>query len=232
MSKKYKNKTVDFVPIGSKLTFIKLTRSPFSIKGKVIDHRWALYKCECGNEKELRVNSVNTGSIKSCGCLMVNFKKANITHGMTEDPLYALWSRVKSRCYDKNSAAYYKYGGRGVVMCDEWLNNPLQFIEWAKNNGYKKGLQLDKDIIATNLGLEPLLYSPERCQFVTPTENANCRRNSHFIEYNGKKQTMKQWSDELGVNRKSLSDRIMRYGWSVEDAFSTPFRKKIIVKNK
>lgn len=87
-------------------------------------------------------------------------------------------------------------------------------------------MHLDKDIIALNSGLEPLLYSPERCQFVTPKENSNFKRNTFFVEYKGKRQSLKKWSEDLGVNRKSLADRIKRYGWSIEKAIETPFKTK------
>lgn len=146
------------------------------------------------------------------------------THGLSGTPLYDLWATIKNRCYNKNEPIYKEYGARGVRMCNEWLNNPVAFIEWAKRNGWKKGLQIDKDIIATKLGLPPLLYAPDRCQFVTPKINGTATRKSRYIEYNGVTKTLAQWSDELGISRTTILMRLDIYGYSVEQALTKGWR--------
>jgi len=78
---------------------------------------------------------------------------------------------MKQRCYDSNRDNYERYGGRGVKVCKEWLRYPVAFINWAEANGYAKGLQLDKDELSYKLGINPPIYSPETCQFVTPQRN-------------------------------------------------------------
>lgn len=223
-SEKYKD--FDYVPQDSLLTFIKLTKDPVSVKGKVVSHRRALYRCKCGNEKDLAINSVNTGCIKSCGCLLINFKTSNITHGMANTPLHAVWCRVKARCLNKNSPAYLKYGARGVKMCDEWVNSFEAFANWAINNGYKEGLHLDKDIIAIKSGLEPNLYSPERCQFVSPETNALYKRNSAIVDYKGEKRNINELAREAGLNHRTVYERVFVSGWDVEKALTTPILKR------
>lgn len=74
------------------------------------------------------------------------------------------------RCEDVNSAEYHNYGGRGIKVCPEWRNDVYAFINWAKANGYKEGLQIDR---RDNDGD----YTPENCRFVTPLVNSrNSRR--------------------------------------------------------
>lgn len=78
---------------------------------------------------------------------------------------------MMSRCYDSGNAWYKQYGGRGVTVCDEWRGNPQAFIEWSLTNGWARGLQLDKDILCKELGLNLPVYGPETCQWVTKRVN-------------------------------------------------------------
>lgn len=91
----------------------------------------------------------------------------------TEDEivLYRRWIGIKQRCYNKNDTAYYLYGNQGVTMCDEWLNSFEAFKEWALLNGFKKELEIDKDILCEELDIYPKIYSPETCKWVTRQEN-------------------------------------------------------------
>ena len=66
--------------------------------------------------------------------------KNHTTHGLTNTKLYGVWSTMKSRCYNKNREKYKDYGGRGIRICDEWLNDFSVFYEWAIKSGYKNPL--------------------------------------------------------------------------------------------
>ena len=100
--------------------------------------------------------------------------------------LYAIWESMKRRCYTPSQTDYKYWGGRGITVCDEWINNFLSFYNWAINNRYKKGLQIDRIDNDGN-------YSPENCRFVTPRVNT---RNSR-----GPKLTIE---DVKGIKRKLL----------------------------
>lgn len=126
--------------------------------------------CDCGVEKVLVGVELKRGKLKSCGCSM---GKPITTKPYRNHPLYDVWKGMKARCYDKNHISYHRYGGKGVVVCELWRTDFKPFYDWCIANGWKKGLQIDKDIKAKELGLEPNLYSPERCQFVTCA--INCR---------------------------------------------------------
>ncbi len=90
--------------------------------------------------------------------------------------LYARWFGMKARCYNPKNKNYEQYGGRGVTMCDEWLNDKETFFDWAKANGYREELDLDKDILSRELNIEPPIYSPATCMFVTSKHNSQATR--------------------------------------------------------
>lgn len=205
--------------IQSRLTFIRKT-----ITGK---HAKAIYKCICGVEKEISIYPVQKGIVISCGCY---HKELHTKHGLLKHPLYSIWYHVKERCYSINAKKYPDYGARGVRMCDEWLNDFKSFYDWSIANGWKKGLQLDKDIKAMAIGIEPMLYSPEFCQFVTCIENNNAKRNNRFIEYNGRRETLTNWGKEYNISLRTL-DRRLGGSTKINDAsIFKPARHK--AKNK
>ncbi len=96
--------------------------------------------------------------------------KRRSTHGMTNSPIYSLWTSMVARCTYQSTTHYRYYGGRGIKVCDEW-KVPAVFIEWAMRNGYKRGLELDRiDVDGP--------YAPFNCRFLTHRENSQLRRNA------------------------------------------------------
>jgi len=96
-----------------------------------------------------------------------------ITHGLSKrnavHPLYWVWRSMISRCHNPNDTIYRNYGAIGIKVCDEWRNDIKVFYNWAIGNGYKKGLELDKDKLASTKPGK--LYSPKYCSFITHAEN-------------------------------------------------------------
>lgn len=138
--------------------------------------------CDCGNKKIVRHGELRNGHTQSCGCLHKEKVGAmNRTHGLSakHDRLYPLWKSIKYRCYNKNSKSYKDYGGRGIKMCDEWLNNPKAFCDWAINNGYKED-KTDKGVNMLTIDRIDVNgnYCPENCRFVTNEVQAKNKRNS------------------------------------------------------
>lgn len=177
-------------------------------------------KCDCGNEALVTGYDLRGARSKSCGCLQREAaSKSQKTHGESKTKLHSHWTAMKQRCLNKNSSCYYKYGGRGISVCDEWLdyNN---FMLWAISNGYKDGLTIDRINYNGN-------YEPSNCRWVDAKSQANNKRSNHWITYNGKTQTMMQWAEELGINYYVIRSRLNSYHWSVEKTFTTPVRKAI-----
>ena len=116
----------------------------------------------------------------------------NIKHGKCNNRLYKIYQMMKDRCYNKNSTSYKYYGARSITICDEWLNGFDVFYNWAMNNGYRDDLTLDRVDLNGN-------YEPDNCQWATPKQQANNRRNNVELTYANKTQTMKQWSETLKI---------------------------------
>ena len=139
-------------------------------------------KCDCGNETIVRHGGLQSGKTTSCGCFHKEIVGSlNRTHGLSANcgRLYPLWKSIKYRCYNINSKDYANYGGRGIVMCNEWKNDFLAFHDWAIANGYKeektdKGLNiLTIDRIDVNGN-----YEPSNCRFVTNDVQAKNKRDT------------------------------------------------------
>lgn len=124
-------------------------------------------------------------------------------HGLANTKLYKSWQRMKVRCYNKNYSHYKDYGGRGIVVFDEWLHDVVSFYNWAIDNGYQEGLTLDRIDVNGN-------YEPGNCRWITNDEQQNNRRNNIKITYNGKTQTITQWANELGIKRDLIERRYHR----------------------
>jgi hypothetical protein len=120
--------------------------------------------------------------------------------------------RMKSRCYDPSNQSYKNYGGRGIKVCDEWLNDSNAFVDWALENGYEKGLEIDR--IDYNGD-----YCPENCRFADDYVQANNKRNNILVTYNGETKSLRRWCRELGLPYRKTHKRYTMYGWEVDRCF-------------
>lgn len=180
-------------------------------------NKWGNYKwacqCECGNTTAVWVSHLRTGSTQSCGC----FKKEvaaenNITHGMAYTSTYRIWNNMIQRCTNANIPNYKDYGGRGIKVCDQWLNSFEAFLE---DMGEKpEGLTLER--IDNSKG-----YEPDNCRWATRTEQARNRRSNRMLTWAGKTQCVTAWAEELGLPKTTMMARL-RCGWSTKRIFTTP----------
>lgn len=172
-------------------------------------------RCTCGTIKDIRSHNLIAGVTTSCGCRQRETVIArNTTHGGSCSRIYRIWGAMRTRCYNPNFREYEDYGGRGVTICSEWLNDFEAFRSWAVNNGYEDGLSIDR--IDVNQG-----YSPKNCRWATRVTQSNNRRNCIRLTFDGKTHTMAEWSRIVGLPYQTLKDRIRRYGWSAEKALNT-----------
>lgn len=181
---------------------------------KVLPKQNRLWKCKCIKcEKEFELTTYQIKNNKNI-CEIELKKEIEIKH-----KLHNCFLRIKNRCYNKNYSSYKYYGGRGITICDEWLNDSNIFVEWSLKNGYKlettdKGYnKLTIDRIDNNKG-----YSPENCRWVDMRTQANNKINNVFYEYNNKRQTLAQWCRELNLNYKYVNFLIKKQNKSFEEA--------------
>lgn len=192
--------------------------------------RW-ICKCDCGNVVEL--SAWYFFHNKSCGCLerlnKQNLGKNNATHGMTKSILYHKYCDMKERCYNTNSKAYMHYGGRGIKICDEWLQSFEAFKDWAYANGYddsKKTYQqtLDREDVNGN-------YCPDNCRWVTQKVQANNRTNTIYIVYKEKTYTISELSEKYNVAQWFIR-RYVKKGKTFEDILDLWESKNRVVNGR
>lgn len=125
---------------------------------------------------------------------------------------------MRDRCYNERCKSYGNYGGRGIRICDEWLEDAESFVEWALKNGYEDGLSIDR---IDNDGD----YDPGNCRWVTAAENNQNRRSSRLFTIDGETLNLQQWCDRYGVSRSMVHARLSR-GWGIEKALSAKKRTR------
>lgn len=171
-----------------------------------------LCECICGNQKIVMKNNLFGGQVKSCGCLRRESRQ-NVTHGQKGTRLYRIWSGMKTRCLNKNDKAFSMYGGRGIGICDEWIDFD-GFQEWANSNGYDENLTIERKDVDEG-------YYPSNCEWIPLSEQAQNRTNTLRLTFKGQTKTLKEWSRITGIEYPTLHARIER-GWSVEKTLSNP----------
>ena len=185
------------------------------------DRMYVSWVCDCGKTGWSILANIKKGNTKSCGCLNRELASNRLrTHGLVNEPLYQVWCSVKNRCDNANDP---DYGGKGVKVCDEWVNNFPAFYKWALSNGYKKGLHLDKDKLSpTGSGM---VYCPEYCSFITPLENSRNRGSTIKIEYKGENKTLFEWCAVFKIKYHTAYCRLKVHKWDVDKVFETPINK-------
>lgn len=178
--------------------------------------------CDCGTEKKVLDRTLRYSYGKSCGCLSgelaaKRLKIHNTTHGKTKSPEFNAWQAMWNRCENKNSAMFHRYGGRGIRVCRRWEKFENFYEDMGPRPKNKKSL----DRINTDGN-----YEPSNCRWASWSEQQNNRGNNRIISYNGKTQTMSQWSKEVGIEVRTIWYRLNK-GYSIKDALTKPVRGSI-----
>lgn len=127
--------------------------------------------CECGNSATYSTFALISGNVKSCGC-----SQHPKNHELADARLYKVWKGMKQRCYNPNSKSYKHYGGRGILICEEWRDSFAAFSEWAYSHGYNRNAQFGECTIERiNVNGN---YEPSNCCFIPLSEQPKNRRNS------------------------------------------------------
>lgn len=172
-----------------------------------------LCRCSCGQEREIVTDCLKPGGTESCGCFRVEVSRARMTtHGMRDSAEYSIWTNMRTRCGNPKNKAWADYGGRGIKICDRWLNSFENFL--ADMGPRPDGMTLERK---DNNGD----YSPDNCVWATPLEQAGNKRNNLRLTLGNETHHVREWERRLGVNYGTLQARVYA-GWSDERVLTTP----------
>ena len=179
--------------------------------------------CDCGSTSLAVINHLRNGQRVSCGCAKTagnQIKKKSAKHGHyvgnVPTATYRIWSGMKSRCLNKNVPEYKNYGGRGIKVCERWMD----FSNFLEDMGARPdGLSIDR---VNNDGH----YEPDNCRWATEIEQHNNRSDNTLLTYNGETLTISEWSRKLGINKHTLADRIRKSEWATEKVITSKIMTK------
>jgi hypothetical protein len=179
-------------------------------------HRYmAICECECGSPpKAVRFDALKSGVTISCGCI---HRDVVTTHGLTKSGHYHRWRNMMDRCYNENNSAWDDYGGRDIKVCERW--HDIRNFVADLPPGYQEGLEIDR--IDNNKG-----YEPGNIKWSTCKQNAENRRSTRWLEFEGKTQTITQWAREKGFPHGLINSRLDVFGWSIGRALTEPVAEK------
>lgn len=177
--------------------------------------------CTCGNTSQVNVYHLVHQKIKSCGCWRVETCSRFRKYPGNVKEIRSSYDAMIRRCYDETCEEYGYYGAIGVIVCPEWRNDYMSFLNWAKENGWKKGLEIDKDKNG-----DGYLYSPETCEWITHAENMRYTKRSTVYEYQGEMRTATEIGRMNGIKGDKLSDKL-KSGLSIEDAIALTIKNRI-----
>lgn len=174
--------------------------------------RWSC-QCDCGKTLSVNGDALRSGNTKSCGCLMVEVVKVsgnkNKTHGMTRSPEYRTWCSMKTRCYKEDYPSYPNYGGRGIKVCDRWLES---FENFFSDMG-KRPANASLDRIDNSKG-----YDPDNCRWATTIEQANNKRNNNLHLFRGSLVSLSRIAAITGISQPTLWSRLNRMKLTIDEA--------------
>lgn len=185
-----------------------------------------LCQCDCGNIIQLSTGRINFEDTKSCGCLRRKTTiDRNKTHGFSKTRLYKIWVGMKKRCYNEKSENYRNYGGRGIAICNEWLDDFMAFRKWALESGYAKNLSIDR--IDTNGN-----YEPSNCRWATNTEQARNQRKTIHFELFGERKTLSEWCEYAEIKYMRAYQRYKNGNFPFDEIELEKIRTKISRKEQ
>ena len=181
-----------------------------------------LCRCSCGTEKVARLSHLKSGSVKSCGCLLIRRpKEIHGKHLMGRSREYKTWNSMVLRCTRTTHAAFSDYGGRGISVCERW-SGPNGFQNFFADMGRKPtGLTIERR--NNDEG-----YTPANCYWATQREQSNNKRTNVLFTSNGRTSTLAQWASLVGISDNTMRERLKR-GWTIDQAIHSPLRQRLSV---
>lgn len=134
------------------------------------------------------------------------------THGLSYTREYQVWRDMIRRCTDPRSEKYHRYGGRGITVCQRWLDSVEAFVADVGKAPSRKHM-LDRIDNDGN-------YEPDNVRWATNKEQSLNKSQNRPLTFQGRTQTIGEWAKELGIKRTTIRMRLDEYGWTVEQALS------------
>jgi len=177
----------------------------FSIKRR----SFVLVRCSCGKLKSERTDHLNRQN--DCRCLYTVRGVGDERHPL--HLTYRSWTKMRERCLNPNHTHHEHYGGRGITICDRWLNSFEAFVE---DMGTRPSKRHSIDRIDNDRG-----YSPDNCKWSTAKEQNRNKTNGRRVTWNGRTLSVTEWAEETGIDRFVIYNRLDR-GWGTAAALTYP----------
>lgn len=180
-------------------------------------------RCVCGKEHLAVGWNLTQQRVKSCGCYRrIWVAERNGRHGAAArgrvTPEYRTWLRMKARCYNPRAGRFDRYGGRGIVVAKRWLDDFGQFLA---DMGPKPSPRHELDRINNDHG-----YEPGNCRWASRQEQMRNTSATLHLTFRGETLSLVEWSQRLRIPTSTLWNRLVPLGWSIEQAFAQPAKKR------
>lgn len=165
-------------------------------------HSLYIGQCECGATKCSTLSNFKFQAAQKCTHFIHCGKITIPSDAFKNKRIAHIFYGMLRRCYDKENKDFKHYGERGISVCQEWLDNPSLFEEWANNNGYKEHLTIDRICENGN-------YEPNNCRWTVLQNNTRFKSNTNYITATVT-LSGKQWASlipDVGIN---YINRLMR----------------------
>jgi len=187
----------------------------YATKKSTYRRKHGLFECvKC--KKHIRTSFYSESIRKSDLCRSCLNIKNKTTHGQAKSPEWNTWMEIKRRCFNAKCKSYKYYGGKGIKVCDEWVNNYEQFF---KDMGKKPFNNYSIDRIDSDKN-----YSPDNCRWADISTQSNNRGSNRLLTYKNKTLTMAQWAKKIGINYDTLRSRLDRSKWPLNKALEVKIK--------
>lgn len=198
---------------------------------KTRQSKWVC-RCDCGFYTVTFGFGLTRGESKSCGCVAADKARSrwinpteemrqkhseiSSTHKLSKHPLFSVWSDMKQRCINKNNKFYFQYGGRGISVCERWLDFENFFQDM--HEGYESGLQIGR---IDNNGM----YCNENCRWETRRQNQRNKSNTVYVNTPKGMMLLVDASEIYCLTTSCVRHRI-KAGWQIDKIFLTPSKRQ------
>ena len=168
---------------------------------------WRIRCKECGREFIRGSNLVKAPSKITYNCFHKRITGQDVKYdNHWKNPrIMKIYYGILARCFNEDNKDYHSYGAKGILVYQDWLDNPTHFEDWALANGYEDNLTIDRED-------ETKDYCPDNCRWITLEENARWKSTTNRINVDGEIKTGLQWAKYLGFSQNVINNYIRKYG--------------------